>query len=92
MTAIIKATPTDKASTQGGARSAPVPEIPPSATEEEAKTRLDSALSKGVHTLLERGHGRERASTELLNEISDGGAPDEEEVGHGVCLFFSRGG
>jgi hypothetical protein len=87
----IKATPTDKASTQDGVRSAPVPDIPPSALEEEAKTRLVSALSKGVHTLVERGHGRERASTELLNEIADGCAPDEEEVGHSVCLLFSRG-
>ena len=87
----IKATPTDKASAQDGVRSAPVPDIPPSALEEEAKTRLVSALSKGVHTLVERGHGRERASTELLNEIADGCAPDEEEVGHSVCLLFSRG-
>lgn len=73
--------PNDEASSQDGVRSAPVPDMPPSATEEEAKTRYASALSKGVRTLLERGQGRERASVELLNEIADGCAPDEEEVG-----------
>ncbi|KAL3768239.1 hypothetical protein ACHAW5_003002 [Stephanodiscus triporus] len=72
--------PNDEASSQDGVRSAPVPGLPPSATEEEAKTRYTSALSKGVRTLLERGQGRERASVELLNEIADGCAPDEEEI------------
>eukprot|EP00571_Detonula_confervacea_P011375 CAMPEP_0172302956 /NCGR_PEP_ID=MMETSP1058-20130122/4589_1 /TAXON_ID=83371 /ORGANISM="Detonula confervacea, Strain CCMP 353" /LENGTH=302 /DNA_ID=CAMNT_0013013627 /DNA_START=28 /DNA_END=936 /DNA_ORIENTATION=+ len=54
--------------------------IPPSATDEVAKTRFASALSKGVDTLLGRGHGRERASAELLNEIADGCTPGEDEV------------
>jgi hypothetical protein len=84
----IKATSTDEASSLESVRSTPVSDILPSATEAEAKTRFVSALSKGVHTLLERGHGRERASAELLNEIADGCAPDEEEVGHIVFLFF----
>jgi hypothetical protein len=84
----IKTTSTDKASYQDGVLSAPVPDIPPSATEEEAKTRYISALSNGVNTLLEQGHGRERASTQLLNEIADGCAPDEDEVGHIACMFL----
>lgn len=56
------------------------PSAPPSATEEEAKTRFVSALGRGVDTLLGLGHGRERASAELLREISDGCTPDEDEV------------
>ncbi|KAL3810598.1 hypothetical protein ACHAXA_002462 [Cyclostephanos tholiformis] len=76
----IKTTPTDKASYQDGVLSATVLDIPPSATEEDAKTRYISALSKGVNTLLGRGHGRERASTQLLNEIAHGCAPDEDEI------------
>ena len=54
----------------------------PSATEDEAKTRYAVALEKGVTTLLERGYGRERVSNELMNEIADGCAPDEEEVSY----------
>ena len=53
----------------------------PSATEDEAKTQY-AALEKGVTTLLERGYGRERVSNELMNEIADGCAPDEEEVSY----------
>lgn len=33
-----------------------------------------------MDTLLGRGHGRDRAASELLNEIADGCAPDEDEV------------
>ena len=60
------------------------PTLPPSATEEEAKRRFNLALTKGVETLLGRGHGRGRASTELLNEIANGCSNiiDEEEVRH----------
>jgi len=54
--------------------------IPPSATEDVAKTRFAAALTSGVDTLLGRGHGRDRAASELLNEIADGCAPDEDEV------------
>jgi hypothetical protein len=63
------------------------PPSPPSATEEEAKRRFNLALTKGVETLLGRGHGRGRASTELLNEIANGCSNiiDEEEVRH---IFF----
>lgn len=56
------------------------PPLLPSDTEEEAKRRFNLALSKGVKSLLDKGHGRDRASTELLNEISNGCSPDEEEV------------
>jgi hypothetical protein len=84
----IKTTSTSKASYQDGMLSAPVTDIPPSATEEEAKTRYISALSNGVNKLLERGHGRERASTQLLNEIADGCVPDEDEVGNSACMFL----
>ncbi|KAL7525469.1 hypothetical protein ACHAWF_001380 [Thalassiosira exigua] len=54
--------------------------LPPSATEEEAKSRFVSALSEGVGTLLERGYGRERASEELLGGIADGCSPGEDEI------------
>ena len=62
------------------------PPSPPSATEEEAKRRFNLALTKGVETLLGRGHGRGRASTELLNEIANGCSDsiDEEEVSHNI--------
>ena len=59
-------------------KSAPPP-LPP-ATEEEAKRRFYLALTEGVETLFEQGHGRDRVSTELLNEIANGCSPDEEEV------------
>ncbi|KAL7530632.1 hypothetical protein ACHAXR_003606 [Thalassiosira sp. AJA248-18] len=81
MTAITtKASPTpSKASSQEDARPSKQ-SFPHSATEEEAKTRFVSALTKGVDTLLDRGHGRERAAAELLNEIADGCSPDEDEI------------
>eukprot|EP00584_Thalassiosira_punctigera_P001238 CAMPEP_0172527094 /NCGR_PEP_ID=MMETSP1067-20121228/1862_1 /TAXON_ID=265564 ORGANISM="Thalassiosira punctigera, Strain Tpunct2005C2" /NCGR_SAMPLE_ID=MMETSP1067 /ASSEMBLY_ACC=CAM_ASM_000444 /LENGTH=293 /DNA_ID=CAMNT_0013310759 /DNA_START=84 /DNA_END=965 /DNA_ORIENTATION=+ len=71
--------PSDKTSRQNDVQP-PRKSFPPSATEEEAKTRFSSALTEGVDTLLERGHGRERASAELLNEIADGCSPDEDEI------------
>ena len=79
MTAILA----DKAASQEDAQT-PRKFVPPSATEEEAKNRFVSAITKGVGTLLDRGHGRERASAELLSEIADGCSPDEDEVGNFV--------
>ncbi len=64
----------------------PRPAMPPSTTEDEARKRFVSALSTGVDKLLERGHGRDRASAELLNEIADGCSPDDNEVG--IYLFI----
>ena len=64
----------DEAAAREGVRS-------PSATVQEAKTRFVSELTKGVDTLLEKGHGRERVASELLSGIADGCSPDEEEVG-----------
>lgn len=60
---------------------------PPSSSEDEAKSRFVSALSSGVHSLIARGHGRARASAALLNEISDGCSPDEDEVGIMFLIF-----
>lgn len=54
--------------------------FPPSASEEEAKTRFASALSEGVAALSDRGHGLERASAELLGELTDACSPDEDEI------------
>lgn len=50
----------------------------PSSSEVEAKSRFVLALNKGVDLLLDLGHGRERASTELLTAI--GSSPDESEI------------
>lgn len=69
----------DKASSQDDVRPSRN-SVSPSATEEAAKTRFASALTTGVDTLLGRGHGRERASSKLLNEIADECSPDEDEV------------
>ena len=52
----------------------------PSNTEKEAKRRFMSTLENGVGKLLAQGNGRDRISTELLNEISNGCSPDETEV------------
>ncbi len=67
-------------------KSAPPP-LPP-ATEEEAKRRFNLALTKGVETLVEQGHGHDRASAELLKEIANGCSPDEEEVS---CFLIPAG-
>ena len=65
------------------------PPLPPATEEEEeAKRRFHLALTKGVETLFEQGHGRDRASTELLNEIANGCSPDEEEVS---CFLVPAG-
>lgn len=64
--------------------------LPPSATEEEAKSRFVTALTEGIDVAQKRGHGRERASAELLTEIADGCSPDEDEVGN-IVLFFAWG-
>lgn len=66
----------------------PVNSLTPSATEAEAKKRFVSALTKGVETLSRRGHGWERASAELLNEIADGCSPDEDEVSFLYLFLF----
>ena len=76
----------DDARTASSSRKAAV--LRPSATEEDAKSRFVSALANGVEALLERGHGRERASAELLSEIADGcSPPDEDEVGKIMLIF-----
>ncbi len=55
--------------------------VPPSASEEEAHARFISAVSDGVDTLMrEYGYGRDRATENLLDDISDGCSPPEEEV------------
>ena len=56
----------------------------------EAQSKYEAALAKGMGTLLARGHGRERASGELLGELAGGCAPNEEEVGS--CLLLLRDG
>mmetsp|Transcript_27310 Transcript_27310/g.51602 ORF Transcript_27310/g.51602 Transcript_27310/m.51602 type:complete len:93 (-) Transcript_27310:1015-1293(-) len=90
MTAITTTTSAlpDKASLHRESQPSRKP-FPPSVSEEEAKTRFVSSLSNGVDTLLDLGHGRDRASAELLNEIADGCSPNEDEVGH--FLFFAVG-
>jgi len=85
----IKATQSSQAAADASSEDSSRRPMPPSATEEEARTRFASALSRGVDALLERGHGRERASAELLNEIADGCSPNEDEVGANLLL---RGG
>ena len=83
MTAIKATTPSASSDEDHGRDPLePVVVVVPSATEDEAKTRYAVALEKGVTTLLERGYGRERVSNELMNEIADGCAPDEEEVSY----------
>jgi hypothetical protein len=56
------------------------PVFSPSSTVEEAKSRFATAVSNSVDRLMCMGHGRERASAEVLNEIADGSSPDEAEV------------
>lgn len=85
---------TTKASALAGAKAISQEDAQPprrstrtSASEAEAKTRFVSALNKGVDTLLDRCHGRERASAELLTEIADGCSPDEDEIFRTMELF-----
>ena len=52
----------------------------PSSTVEEAKSRFASAISSGVDKLTRLGHGRERAVTQILSEVSDGCVPVDDEV------------
>ena len=53
----------------------------PSSTEGEAKFRFVSALKHGVDELMRNhGHGRGRASAEILRELADGSSPSEDEV------------
>ncbi|KAL3779426.1 hypothetical protein HJC23_000528 [Cyclotella cryptica] len=52
----------------------------PSSTVEEAKSRFAMAVSSGVEAVMRFGHGIDRASVEILNEIADGCPPDDEEV------------
>ena len=54
----------------------------PSVSEDEAKTRFTTSVAEGIHFLMRRGMGRDRASRELLNMIADGCSPDEDEVSH----------
>ena len=56
------------------------PIIPPSSTEEEAKTKFTNALTSGVDSLIATGKGLDRVSVELLNEIANGCSPSEDEV------------
>ena len=62
----------------------------PSNTEKEAKRRFMSTLENGVGKLLAQGNGRDRISTQLLNEISNGCSPDETEVCQ-YCMFCVLG-
>ncbi|KAL9191379.1 hypothetical protein ACHAXT_001085 [Thalassiosira profunda] len=71
--------PAAEAPPQGAARPA-VRSVPPSETEGEAKSKFAAAVAKGMGTLLARGHGRERASGELLGELAGGCSPNEEEI------------
>lgn len=86
MTAIKATAPSASSGEEAHGRDS-LPVVAPSATEVEAKTRYAVALGKGVTTLLERGYGRERVSNELMNEIADGCAPDEEEVSYNRRLW-----
>lgn len=52
----------------------------PSTTEEEAKIRFVKSLENGVGKLVAQGNGRDRISTQLLNEIANGCSPDETEI------------
>lgn len=52
----------------------------PSVSEDEAKTRFTTSVAEGIHFLMRRGMGRDRASRELLNMIADGCSPDEDEI------------
>lgn len=84
LTLTKSALPDKKASAKEDIRTHPN-SAPPSATEDEAKTRFVEALTKGVDVLLERGHGRERASAELLNRLQTSSNsvynnPDEDEI------------
>lgn len=66
----------------------------PSTTEEEAKNRFVDQLQNGVDKLLAKGNGRDRISTQLLNEIADGCSPDETEVCYYLyvlCLWWCFG-
>ena len=78
---VITATPLDTKTTAPPVQHSPATAIPPSSTEDEAKSKFISALEKGVDKLLSRGHGRDRISEELLNEIANGCSPNENEVG-----------
>jgi len=63
----------------------------PSTTEEEAKIRFRNQLQNGVDKLLAQGNGRDRISTQLLNEIANGCSPDETEVCYYLlvlCLWW----
>jgi len=66
-------------------------EFTPSTTEEEAKIRFRNILQNGVDKLLAQGNGRDRISTQLLNEIANGCSPDETEVCYYLlvlCLWW----
>ena len=78
---VITTTPVDTKTTAPPVQHSPTTAIPPSSTEDEAKSKFISALEKGVDKLLSRGHGRDRISEELLNEIANGCSPNENEVG-----------
>jgi len=53
----------------------------PSISAKEAHARFFSAVSEGVDMLVrEHGHGRDRATENLLNEFADGCSPSEQEV------------
>mmetsp|Transcript_26810 Transcript_26810/g.54780 ORF Transcript_26810/g.54780 Transcript_26810/m.54780 type:complete len:125 (-) Transcript_26810:854-1228(-) len=55
----------------------------PSISAKEAHARFFSAVSEGVDMLVrEHGHGRDRATENLLNEFADGCSPSEQEVRH----------
>ena len=59
--------------------------LSPSLTVEEAKSRFASAVSSGIDKLTQLGHGRERAASQILSEVSDGCMPDDDEV-RNVCV------
>ena len=94
-TPLLAADKAPSSSTEGGLmqRKKRCPKIPPSSTEEEAKTKFTNALTSGVDSLVKRGHGRDRVSVELLNEIANGFSPNEDEVScnYHVCCGWGCG-
>ena len=88
---VITTTPLDTKTTAPHVHHSPTTAIPPSSTEDEAKIKFISALEKGVDKLLSRGHGRDRISEELLNEIANGCSPNENEVGDEYISYFIYG-
>ena len=95
-TPLLAADKAPSSSTEGGLmqRKKRCPKIPPSSTEEEAKTKFTNALTSGVDSLVAKGHHYDCVSVELLNEIANGCSPNEDEVSckYHVCCDWGVGG